>query len=63
MCRGCVHLWEDSSVNAFECGMAEEMTEEQIEKYFCCDEEGCPFRKEQYEQDMDYINALVKHWK
>ena len=62
-CDNCVHCWRDDSVGAIECGMMEEMTEEQIEDHIENTKEGCPFLKERYEQDMDYIEALMKHWR
>lgn len=45
MCNGCKYFIEDTSVNACDCKRCEEMTEEQFEKYFGNDEDGCPFRE------------------
>lgn len=52
MCEGCKHLWIDRSVNAYDCEKCNEMTEEQFEKYFINDEEGCILYEEiDYEEN------------
>lgn len=50
MCRDCKFLFEDSSVNYFECE-CENMTEEEIDKYFVEDGDGCPHYQEDYSPD------------
>ena len=51
MCRGCKHLWEDASVNAFECKVAERLNEGELDKYFADDKDGCPYFEEEIEED------------
>lgn len=50
-CTNCKHCWEDASVGHMEC-TCEEMTEDEMEKYFTNAEDGCP-RFEEIE-DTDY---------
>lgn len=51
MCKGCKHLWEDASVGAFECMKADCLTEEELDKYYTFDEDGCPCYEELVEED------------
>lgn len=41
-CCWCKHYFEDMSVNATDCLAADEMTEDDFEKYFVEENIGCP---------------------
>ena len=57
-CKNCTHCWTDDSVGDRECLMAEEMTEDEIEKYYSEMEDGCPYHKTQEDLDYEYMIAL-----
>ena len=52
-CYGCKYLEEDTSVNACDCKMCDELSEDDFEKYFCNDEDGCPHYAEQDFTEID----------
>lgn len=57
-CTGCKHLWEDRSVGDAEC-MDGMITEDELDKYFVNDEEGCPYyEQEDYTAENDYFDYL-----
>ena len=61
MCKGCKHLWEDASVNAYECLLTNILSDAEFEKYFINDEDGCPFYESDFNpQEEDYFNKLLK---
>lgn len=42
-CYTCRHFWEDMSTNSADCRQADKMSEEEYEKYFGDECEGCPY--------------------
>lgn len=56
-CEYCVNCWRDDSVGATEC--TADLTEAELEKYYTNGEAGCPYYKEESEQDIEYIEALA----
>lgn len=60
MCNGCKYFIEDTSVNACDCKKADDLTEEEFEKYFGDDESGCPFYEEyDYTAEDEYYERLT----
>ena len=58
-CYGCKYLIEDESVNACDCKKCDELTEQQFEKYFINDDDGCPLYVEEFYDDEDaYFDML-----
>lgn len=51
-CNTCKHCWRDDSVGDRECLRADEMTEEQLEKYYADLNDNCPL----YEEDENYLD-------
>ena len=58
-CETCVHCWTDESVGDRECTNTDEMTEEEIEKYYSEMENGCPYYRSQEDNDQAFMQALV----
>lgn len=58
ICENCVHCWRDDTVGERECMIAEELSEEQLVKYFENMEPGCPYYMTQEDQTDSYIQAL-----
>lgn len=45
MCNNCKYFVYDNSTGQADCKQFENMTEEEMEKYFSNNEEGCPYKK------------------
>lgn len=59
ICPSCKHYWEDTSVGDAECLKADDMTEEEFEKYFVDEQPGCPFYEEiDYPDEYGYYQQL-----
>lgn len=50
-CDTCKYCWQDYSVNASECE-CEDITEEEIDKYFCDGNDGCPHYEEEEDEQF-----------
>lgn len=69
LCDMCKHCWQDRSVNASEC-FCEDITEDELDKYFVNGEKGCPhYEEEKYRisilltyADIDLLYRMVKDY-
>ena len=45
-CQNCANYWKDYSADCNNCAAEDELSEEEIEKYFTNLENGCPYFEE-----------------
>ena len=52
-CDNCRHMFVDRSVNACDCLRADDLTEEEFDRFFCEEVEGCPCWEKIEEEEFD----------
>ena len=63
-CETCKYFWEDRSTNAFDCENTE-INEDELDKYFCDGEDGCPhwvarYTEEEITAEEEYMRKLCE---